>query len=90
MFSYTFSYADNWRNLDGVPLVEQIDIATTISALWGVTLPAASTGKVIWSLFSHLSLSEQLFLAYYNAIQLLKFSEGSETDCKNLFLMGCA
>jgi len=76
------SYNPDWRQLQDIPTVEQIDMAPTISALWGMMFPAQSAGKIIPSLLSPLVMTQQLDALYYNALHLRKFLRPDDQDCK--------
>lgn len=50
--------------------VLQINIAPTLSILWGIPIPADSLGNIILPLFNGLSTPQRLFGLYYNAQQV--------------------
>lgn len=50
--------------------VLQINIAPTLSVLWGIPIPADNLGGIILPLLNMLSTPQRLFGLYYNAEQV--------------------
>lgn len=50
--------------------ISQVDLAPTLSALWGAPIPADSVGVAAMGLMSHLSHAQRSYTQLYNAQQL--------------------
>lgn len=50
----------------------QIDLPATLSALFGLPIPASSVGAIIPNLLAELSMEQKLFAYFYNGQRLLQ------------------
>lgn len=58
-------------NNDNEMIYQQTDIATTISILLGLPIPAESIGSIIPELIQQYSMEDQLFMMHYSTLRLL-------------------
>uniref|UniRef100_A0A1B6DRI5 GPI ethanolamine phosphate transferase 2 C-terminal domain-containing protein n=1 Tax=Clastoptera arizonana TaxID=38151 RepID=A0A1B6DRI5_9HEMI len=61
----------------------QINIASTLSVLWGLPIPADNVGFVITPLLHKYSLHQKLYIYYYNSLQVLNIFLQNGGNIKN-------